>query len=114
MFFFLRIFLLTLSCVCDCYEQKLRESVLVLKLCFRICYQEGSGKPEGLELNGTHQLLIYVNDVNALGERICSRNKNTDTLLFATKQIGLEVNSEKNIRSYIVSDRRRVSPRKDT
>jgi hypothetical protein len=33
------------------------------------------GKPVGLKLKGTHQLLIYVNDVNLLGDNINSIKK---------------------------------------
>jgi hypothetical protein len=47
---------------------------------------------EGLKLNGTHQLLVYADDVNILGGSI---RKNTEALLIASKQIGLEVNAEK-------------------
>jgi hypothetical protein len=35
----------------------------------------------GLKLNGTHQLLVYVDDVNLLGDNIDTTKKNTQTLI---------------------------------
>jgi hypothetical protein len=49
----------------------------------------------GLKLNGTHPLLAYADEVNLLGENIDTINKNTETLIDASKEVGLEVNVEK-------------------
>jgi hypothetical protein len=40
----------------------------------------------GLEMSGTHQLLLYAADVNLLGENINIMKKNT--LLDASKEVG--------------------------
>jgi hypothetical protein len=53
---------------------------------------------EGLELNGTHQLLVYTDDVN----------KNTEALLIANKEIGLEVNAEKTEYMFMSRDQNAV------
>ncbi|KAJ4437465.1 hypothetical protein ANN_17609 [Periplaneta americana] len=50
---------------------------------------------KGLELNELHQLLVYADDVNMLGENPKSIRENTGILLEARKEIGLEVNPEK-------------------
>jgi hypothetical protein len=48
----------------------------------------------GLKLNGTHQLLAYADDVNLLGDNIDAIMKNTETLIDASKEVGLEINVE--------------------
>jgi hypothetical protein len=50
---------------------------------------------EGLKLNGTHQLVVYADDVNILGGSIHAIKKNTKTLVVASKEVGLEISAEK-------------------
>ena len=49
-----------------------------------------------LNLNGIHQFLVYVDDVNILGGNVHIVKKNEEALLAATKGIELEVNAHKS------------------
>jgi hypothetical protein len=49
----------------------------------------------GLKLNGTHQLLAYACDVNLLGDNIDTIKKTTETLIDASKEVGLQINAKK-------------------
>ena len=48
----------------------------------------------GLDMNGTHQVLAYADDVNLIGDDI-RIERNADVLLNACKEIGLAVNTGK-------------------
>jgi len=48
-----------------------------------------------LELNITHQLLVYADDINKLVWSVHTVKENTEALLVASKECGLEVNAEK-------------------
>jgi hypothetical protein len=55
----------------------------------------------GLKLNGTHQLLAYADDLNLLGDNIDTIKKNTESLIVASKEIGLEINVEKTMYMFL-------------
>jgi hypothetical protein len=48
-----------------------------------------------VKLSGTHQLLAYAYEINIVRENIDIIQKNTEALLHASKEVGLEVNPEK-------------------
>jgi hypothetical protein len=49
----------------------------------------------GLKVNGTHQLLAYADEVNLLGDSVDTIKKNTETLIDASKEVGLEISVDK-------------------
>jgi hypothetical protein len=56
-----------------------------------------------LELNETHQLLVYVDDVKLLGDSVNTIKVNLETLLEASRDVGLEINAEKT--KYMIMSR---------
>ena len=58
---------------------------------------------DGLKLDGTHQLLVYADDLNILGGSVHTTKENTESLVVASKEIGLEVNADKT--KYVVMSR---------
>jgi len=58
---------------------------------------------DGLKLNGTHQLLVYADDVNILGGSVHTIKEKAEALVVASKEIGLEVNAY--ITKYVVMSR---------
>jgi hypothetical protein len=48
----------------------------------------------GMKLKGTHQLLAYTDGVNLPRNNIDTIKKNTETLIDASKEVGLEINVE--------------------
>jgi hypothetical protein len=64
-------------------------------------------------LNGTHQLLAYTDDVNLLGDNIHTIKKNTETLIDASMEVGLEINVKK-IKYMLISCQQNVGQNRDT
>jgi hypothetical protein len=56
-----------------------------------------------LILSGTHQHLVYADDVNVLGRSVNTLKENAEAFLVASKEAGLEVNADKS--KYMVKSR---------
>jgi hypothetical protein len=50
--------------------------------------------PDGLKLNGAHQLFVYADDVNILGGSVYTIKKITEAFIVASKESGMEVNAD--------------------
>jgi hypothetical protein len=73
-------------------------SPLLFNLALEYAIRKVQENQVGLELKGTHQLLVYADDVNL---------KNTQTLTDASKEVGLEVNTEKT--KYMMLSRHQIA-----
>jgi hypothetical protein len=56
-----------------------------------------------LKLSGTHQILLYADDVNILGGSVHAVKEKAEALIVASKETGLEVNVDKT--KYMVMSR---------
>ena len=72
-----------------------------MKMLYRVCFSNSHAirmvhiNQDGLKLNGTHQLLVYADDVNMLGGNVLTVKENAEALVVAGKGNGLEVNVDK-------------------
>jgi hypothetical protein len=70
-------------------------SPMLFKFALEYAIRKVQENQVGLKLNRTHHLLAYVDNVNLLGDNIDTIKKNTETLIDASKEVGLEKNLEK-------------------
>jgi len=69
-------------------------SPLLFNLALECDFRRAQVNQDGLKLYGTHQLLVYADDVNILGGSVHTVKENAEALIVASKQIGLEVNAD--------------------
>jgi len=71
-------------------------SPLLINTALEFAIREVQVNQDGFKLNGTHQLLVYADDVNILGGSIHTIKKNIGALLVGRGEIGLEVNADRS------------------
>ena len=78
-------------------------SPLLFNLALEYAIRRVRVNQDGLQLNGTHQLLVYADEVNILGGSVHTVKENAEAVVVASKENGLEVNADKT--KYMVMSR---------
>jgi hypothetical protein len=76
-------------------KQRNAPSPLVFNFALEYAIKRVQANQEGLKLNGSHQHLVYADDVNILGRSIHTIKRDTEALGVASKGVGLVVSAEK-------------------
>ena len=70
-------------------------SPLLFNLALEYAIRRVRVNQDGLQLNGTHQLLVYADEVNILAGSVHTVKENAEAVVVASKENGLEVNADK-------------------
>jgi len=71
-------------------------SPLLFNFALEYAIRRVQANQDGLKLNGTHQLLVYADDINILGGSVHTLKENAEALVVASKETGLEINADKS------------------
>jgi len=81
--------------IMNCLKQGDALSPVLFNFALEYAIRRVQGNQCGLKLNGTHQLLAYADDVNILGGSVHTLKENAESLVAATREIGLEISADK-------------------
>jgi len=68
---------------------------LLFSFVFEYAIRRVQAHQGGLKLNGTHQVLVYADDIIILKGNVHTIKKKAEALVVASKETGLEVNADK-------------------